>query len=90
MFYFIMTSILFMAANILDWYLTKRILDKGGQELNPILKKFGIARVKLIVCPILLLSGYLLHWAILVIPILMVIGACVWNYRILKKIDANT
>lgn len=26
-----------VAANLADWYTTKRILDKGGREFNPIL-----------------------------------------------------
>ena len=84
MFYFIMISNLFAAVNILDWYLTKRILNNGGRELNPILRKFGIARMKLIVCPILILIGYLLYWEILIIPTLIIAGACIWNYRQLR------
>jgi len=82
-------AIFFMAVNVLDWYFTKRIIDNGGRELNPILRKFGVARVKLIICPFLLLAGYLLHWAVLVIPTLVIAGACVWNYRILNGIQSK-
>jgi len=78
-------SALFIAANILDWYLTKRILDKGGNELNPILRKFGVAKVKLIVCPLFVLAGFILHWAILIVPTLIIAGACAWNYRVYRK-----
>ena len=78
-------SILFTIVNVLDWYLTRRIMDNGGIELNPILRKFGVAKVKLIVCPILILAGYLLHWAVLVTPTLAIAGACAWNYRVLNR-----
>ena len=84
--YFILISTLFIAVNILDWYLTKRIIDNGGRELNPILRKFGVARMKLIVCPVLILVGYLLHWVALIVPTLIIAGVCVWNYRVLSKI----
>jgi hypothetical protein len=80
-------AILFVIVNILDWYLTKRIINKGGRELNPILKRFGVAKMKLIICPILILAGYLLHWAVLVVPTLIILGACIWNYRILKRME---
>ena len=75
--------------NVLDWYLTQRVIDNGGVELNPILRKFGVARVKLIVCPFLILAGYLLHWAVLVIPTLAIAGACVWNYCVLNRIQSK-
>jgi len=78
-------SLLFIVLNIVDWYLTKRIIDLGGRELNPILKKFGIGSVKLMICPLFVLAGYFLHWAVLVIPNVLMLATCVWNFIQLRK-----
>jgi hypothetical protein len=85
MIYFIILSILFIILNVIDWYLSKRAVDRGGTELNPIPKKFGLGTIKLIACPLFIAAGYFLHWLILIIPNALMLAACIWNYVQLKK-----
>jgi len=79
MFYFVSLSIMLVIFNTIDIYLTRLILLLGGKKLNPIICKFGMVQVKLVGCFILLLAGYFIHTAILIIPNVMILGVCIWN-----------
>jgi len=80
----IILSILFLVFNWADWYLTKRILAKGGTELNPVIKFLGLVPAKIVSSILVLAAGYFSVWA-LVPTTLAAAGACVWNTVQLKK-----
>lgn len=72
--------VVFVILNLLDAYLTRQTVKKGGRELNPIIRKLGMWKVKaggLVVVVIWwLLTGvvfpiYLLN--------LLLLCACIWN-----------
>jgi hypothetical protein len=87
MVYFIVFSLLFIVLNILDWYWTKRIIDRGGKELNPVLKYLGIGIAKLIFVPLFIVAGYFLSWEVLAGASIPIFGVCIWNLIQLRKVQ---
>lgn len=82
----ILVAIIFILLNVVDWYLTQRILKKGGRELNPVIRWIGVTRSKLIFVPIVVILGFLIDWVVLIIPVLLLAAVCIWNYIQLRKI----
>ena len=66
-------------------FLAERILRAGGVELNPLIKRYGYW-IKIPISLIAIVAGFFLHPVILIPPLLIMIGVCVWNYRVLRKI----
>lgn len=82
---FWLLAIIFILLNVFDVWLTKKALDKGAKELNPIVRKFGLYIPKLIVIPICVLA-YFTAWWILVFPVGIMIGLTIWNLKQYKKL----
>lgn len=78
-------AILLILFQLGDILLTEKILKKGGVELNPLIKRYGYW-IKIPVTLLAIVAGFLLHPIIIVPPLLIMIGICVWNYRVLRKI----
>jgi hypothetical protein len=74
----IILSILFLIFNWLDYWLTRKIIAKGGKELNPIIKFIGLLPSKIVGSILVVAAGYFSVWA-LAAPTLAIAGACVWN-----------
>ena len=84
---FIYLFILFNILNWLDFYLTKKILDDGGRELNPVIRFLGLLPAKIGATVFVGLTGYFIHYAIIIPVTIILAGVCVWNYYQLKKYD---
>jgi len=82
----IILSFLFLCFNWLDFYLTKRVLDKGGRELNPIVKVFGLLPVKIGASIVFPLAGFIIHPFVLIVPVFIGMFVCVWNFLQLRRI----
>ena len=79
---------IFTVLNGLDYYLTKRILDSGGRELNPVVNKVGIGRSKVLS----IVSGAALAYCgcKVFIPLnLLMSGVCLWNYLQIRKVEKS-
>lgn len=78
--------LLLVFLNGVDLLLTRKIIRRGGKELNPFMKNpklwIPLKAGSSIVC---LIISLLTSWVALVVPNLLMIGVCVWNYRQLRK-----
>ena len=81
----IVLSVLFIVLNMLDWYLTKRILNKGGVELNPVLRVVGIWQAKLVLIPIVIVIAWFTTWVLLAIGCAAGLFAVIWNLIQLRR-----
>ena len=80
-------SFLCLLFNGLDIYLTRLILRSGGKELNPIMRSQYWIPIKIGVSLGLIVAGWLIHWVVLIAPVLVFAGACIWNlYQLLRKL----
>jgi len=81
----IIPAILLIILQFLDIFLTKKILSAGGRELNPLIRKYGYW-IKIPVTIFALAAGFFIHPIIILPPILIMIGVCIWNYYTLKRV----
>lgn len=84
---FTILSVIYVVVNILDAYLTHRILQQGGAEKNPVILVIGLWKFKICFTAalILFLAIWPQFWSILFPLDGWGIFACVWNYLQLKK-----
>ncbi len=80
----ILFSFVFLLLQALDFYLTKLVLKKGGIELNPIFKYIGMIPVK-VISSILIVGGIFYLTVVGIIPIVIMICVCIWNYKQYRK-----
>ena len=78
-------SIILVLLTAFDVWLTKKALDKGAKELNPIVKKYGLYIPKLITIPILTIA-YFIAWWVLVAPVGIMIGLTILNIKQYQKL----
>jgi hypothetical protein len=81
----IILIVVFLLLQTIDILLTRKILSLGGRELNPIMRGKYSIWIKAGASIIVIAGGLLTHWLVLVLPIAIMIGVCVWNYRILRE-----
>jgi hypothetical protein len=81
----IILSVTFLIFNWLDYYFTKRLLDLGGTEINPVIKYLGLLPVKIASSVLWVLLGWWGHWLFLVPLNAVLCGAWIWNYFQVKK-----
>ncbi len=82
----ILLIVLFTILNWLDYYLTKKILDHGGIELNPVVEVFGLLPVKIGSTILFGLAGYFISYQILIPAIIVMAGVCIWNLIQVRRI----
>jgi hypothetical protein len=81
-------SLLLIALNWLDLYLTDKVLMHGGREINPLMKnpKYRIF-IKIIVIAIFISISFINLQFLIGINILM-LGVCAWNAtQLLKQLN---
>ncbi len=82
--------LLFLLLSFLDYWLTQKIIDSGGRELNPILNFIGLIPGK-IISAVMVGVAYILIpfiYVFVVADILMLIP-CVWNFIRWRKVKAQ-
>jgi hypothetical protein len=88
-------SILLIALNVLDWMLTCAVIENGSRELNPVMRwvinhwgYWAALAVKLVLMAacIAACAYTVLPW--LLIPLCLFFAAiCLWNWRVLRRIN---
>lgn len=79
----IILSILLIIFQLGDIYLSEKVLNNGGVELNPFIKKYGYW-IKIPGTVFSIAAGILVHTFILVPVCIIMAGVCVYNYRVLR------
>jgi hypothetical protein len=79
MVYKIVLAILFVLFQVGDILLTEQILRNGGVELNPLVKRFGYW-IKIPGSVLAIAFGFIVSPIIMVPPLVIMIGVCVWNF----------
>lgn len=77
--------IFFVLFNALDYYITRRVLDHSGRELNPVVRYLGLLPAKLIGIVLFGFVCYFFPWPAMAVGNILMAVACVWNYFQLKK-----
>ena len=81
----IVLSILLILFQLGDILLTEKILGAGGEELNPLVKRFGYW-IKAPGTVFAIVFGFIIS-PIIIAPVLAImIGVCIYNYTVLRRI----
>ena len=76
----ILLILLFVILNVVDALLTESVLKRGGKEINPIIKKFGLYQIKIAGTLLFILLGVLSSFLIVfIVADLILLGVCGWN-----------
>ncbi len=75
----------FAGLNVWDMVLTGRVLARGGRELNPVVRTFGIIPVKAVAVLVAGVAAWQWGWRPVAAMDLVMLGVCLWNVRQLKK-----
>jgi len=68
-----------------DIFLTEKILRNGGVELNPLIRRYGYW-IKIPVTIGAIVAGFLGSPLVLIPPLAIMAGVCVWNYTVVRRI----
>lgn len=88
----IILILLFAALQYLDVKLTVEVIALGGIEKNPIVNKIGwfwTKVLKVAVTVLVAIPTISLSWIIVVLPIIIMIAVCLWNYSVLTKLRGS-
>lgn len=73
--------LVFVGLSLLDYYLTQKIIDSGGRELNPILNFIGLIPGKIISAVMVGVAYLLMPFIyIFVVADILILIPCVWNF----------